>query len=577
MVTSVTPLPTPFPDIDTQTRDEFNANWSKFFPGLQITAANIASVGTEVSALALNAEASAGGIANLAWVSGTTYAAGNVRYSPIDFFNYRRKTAGAGTTDPSADSTNWALLTKTGSGGADTTSSAVDIVLTALSGRLQIISTTAPSKKVMLPSAITLSKGASLFVIKNSGIYRLSVHKNSGGFICYIHSGQVVSLSCSDITTADGIWYAGGQNVELIYDGNTAEVVNAVDSRNIAVAMLSSTKAICVFRNNATGFLWGVILNYGASSGTPAAINAEASEYLSIAAQTSTQATVAYKTSAGVTKGYVLNVSTNTITPGTVATIDSVTGAGTYTAVVVLTSAKLLCAYNTANAGTVRERVLDIASSVITPSAEVVADVTTKQPLAHRVELGVISATKAILAFKTAAAASVTLRIQTISVSTPAPAGSALVVNNIGSGIGIAYSLVVLSTDRAILIHSSDLAYSDLVVALLDISGTTPILLCKKKSRLNITDSAFLRATRFDQNNVYVTWNGAGSGGIDAVTVKITSGDRILIGNLSERIETGVTAAEGYVDCVALDSTHVMQVCRNVNTFLSAKTVEIVV
>ncbi len=43
------------------------------------------------------------------WVSGTTYAVGNVVYSPIDFKNYRRKTNGAGTTDPSADSTNWAV------------------------------------------------------------------------------------------------------------------------------------------------------------------------------------------------------------------------------------------------------------------------------------------------------------------------------------------------------------------------------------------------------------------------------------------------------------------------------------
>lgn len=45
----------------------------------------------------------------IAWVSGTTYAIGNVRYSPINFLAYRRKTAGAGTTDPSLDTTNWAL------------------------------------------------------------------------------------------------------------------------------------------------------------------------------------------------------------------------------------------------------------------------------------------------------------------------------------------------------------------------------------------------------------------------------------------------------------------------------------
>lgn len=41
------------------------------------------------------------------WVSGTTYAINDKRVSPITGQVYRRKTAGAGTTDPSLDSTNW--------------------------------------------------------------------------------------------------------------------------------------------------------------------------------------------------------------------------------------------------------------------------------------------------------------------------------------------------------------------------------------------------------------------------------------------------------------------------------------
>jgi len=55
------------------------------------------------------------------WISGTTYAIGANRFSPINFRTYRRKTAGAGTTDPSADATNWQLLTGLG----DTTLQAV--------------------------------------------------------------------------------------------------------------------------------------------------------------------------------------------------------------------------------------------------------------------------------------------------------------------------------------------------------------------------------------------------------------------------------------------------------------------
>ena len=44
------------------------------------------------------------------WISGTTYSIGDVRWSPTTYLVYRRKTAGAGTTDPTSDSTNWQKL-----------------------------------------------------------------------------------------------------------------------------------------------------------------------------------------------------------------------------------------------------------------------------------------------------------------------------------------------------------------------------------------------------------------------------------------------------------------------------------
>lgn len=48
------------------------------------------------------------------WVSGTTYAVDRVVRSPASQHLYVRLIAGAGTTDPSADGTNWALV---GAGG----------------------------------------------------------------------------------------------------------------------------------------------------------------------------------------------------------------------------------------------------------------------------------------------------------------------------------------------------------------------------------------------------------------------------------------------------------------------------
>ena len=66
---------------------------------LQVTQAEAAAQAASVSSNAVQ------------WVSGTTYAQGFVVWSPTNFFTYRRKTAGAGTTDPASDPTNWEPIT----------------------------------------------------------------------------------------------------------------------------------------------------------------------------------------------------------------------------------------------------------------------------------------------------------------------------------------------------------------------------------------------------------------------------------------------------------------------------------
>jgi len=90
----------------------------------------------QVNADAISAAASATAAANAsnasAWVSGTTYALGDVVYSPVDYQSYRRIVAGAGATDPSADATNWTkisaepLPTQTGNSGKYLTTDGTD-------------------------------------------------------------------------------------------------------------------------------------------------------------------------------------------------------------------------------------------------------------------------------------------------------------------------------------------------------------------------------------------------------------------------------------------------------------------
>lgn len=66
---------------------------------------------TSANNSAASAAAAASSASATIWVSGTTYAVGDVRFSPINFMSYRRKIAGAGTTDPSLDTTNWQNVT----------------------------------------------------------------------------------------------------------------------------------------------------------------------------------------------------------------------------------------------------------------------------------------------------------------------------------------------------------------------------------------------------------------------------------------------------------------------------------
>lgn len=59
---------------------------------------------------AISAAAAASTANAVAWVSGATYTAGDVRYSLLNFQSYRRLITGTGTTDPSLDTTNWTQI-----------------------------------------------------------------------------------------------------------------------------------------------------------------------------------------------------------------------------------------------------------------------------------------------------------------------------------------------------------------------------------------------------------------------------------------------------------------------------------
>lgn len=80
-----------------------------------LTSANAASVSAKnaltysLNSLA-NAQNAAASNSAPKWVSGTTYTAGQIAWSPANGRIYKRLIAGAGTIDPSLDTPNWVLL-----------------------------------------------------------------------------------------------------------------------------------------------------------------------------------------------------------------------------------------------------------------------------------------------------------------------------------------------------------------------------------------------------------------------------------------------------------------------------------
>lgn len=118
------------------------------------TTASAAAVTAAADAVAAAASAAAAATSAGAaiWVSGTTYAIGDVRYSPVNQRIYRRTTTGAGTTDPSADPTNWAVVD-----GGNPTWVIKTANYTAVAGEALMCNTTAGAFTITLPATPTAS------------------------------------------------------------------------------------------------------------------------------------------------------------------------------------------------------------------------------------------------------------------------------------------------------------------------------------------------------------------------------------------------------------------------------------
>ncbi len=115
MTTLLTPLPpapsrSMNPSAFVLAADTFIAAWPRLVAEFNVAAAEVEDNTVRAEAAANAAMALAGADP---WVSGATYSLNEAAISQIDFQTYRRKIAGAGTTDPKNDQVNWTLVNPT--------------------------------------------------------------------------------------------------------------------------------------------------------------------------------------------------------------------------------------------------------------------------------------------------------------------------------------------------------------------------------------------------------------------------------------------------------------------------------
>lgn len=134
------------------------------------------------------------------WVSGTTYAINTRVLSPDNGRVYTRLIAGAGTTDPSTDTTNWSIF------GGSLTIIEVTGNMTAVPNTLYVMT---GNYQLTFPAVGTLLKGDTILVSNASGLKTSTINIGSAKL-----RGQTLSdgiITVNDIHT----------RFELSWSGNT--------------------------------------------------------------------------------------------------------------------------------------------------------------------------------------------------------------------------------------------------------------------------------------------------------------------------------------------------------------------
>ena len=440
------------------------------------------------SAAAANNSALAAAASNNAtvWVSGTTYAFGVNVISPINAQTYRRIVAGAGTTDPSLDTTNWRVV----SVGLNLVVSVSDNY-TITAGTANYIATTMTTigKSVKLPSATAMAVGGPSIIIDNTkGSYPVGIRNSSDVLIMAVAAGSEAIVSLKDNSTTAGIWSVVGNNLEpgLVtmntrlssFVGSSAmprPFVALDDNTSIHFALWSGVSFYAFVVDN-TGKVISTPILVTASGGQPvAAFKISATQAIVFFGSSNTNHSAAVLTLTGSSPNYSISVGT---VANTTVSLSSLAGASgcwggedfqSDPRIAQLSSSL----YVVAATNSINNDGYALAVSVSGTTVTIGALSSTISTLNNSQTIYPLTSTTALVICKTGSSAPFTMKAAVLSIS-----GTTTTVNTVNttlltSSVNTAPSSVLLSPTMAVIMDDGNVSGTSARAVTLSISGNS--------------------------------------------------------------------------------------------------------